>query len=221
MTASKRLPVSVAAVLLPVLLTGCGILGGTKESPTIYAPEPAIGSDASWPAVTWQLSTTRPNAPRMLDSSRIAVSPVPGELQVYKGAQWARIPSEMLEDTLLRTLEDSGKIPAVARQGSGMSADYKLVMDLRHFEARYDEAGDAVAGNPSAVIEVSAKLLHSPDQAVVGSRTFRHVQAAAGTDVSLVSEAFSRALGATTRDMAGWILTTGQAHERGHPPGKP
>ncbi len=220
MTASKRVSLSLATLLLPAVLAGCGILGGAKESPTIFAPDPAISADPAWPAVTWQLSTTRPTAPRMLDSSRIAVSPVPGELQVYKGALWARIPTEMVEDTLLRTLEDSGKIPAVARQGSGISADYRLVMDLRHFEARYDEAGGAVGGSPSAVIEVNAKLLHAPDQAVVGSRSFRHVRAAAGSDVSLVAEAFSEALAATSHEMSGWVLATGQAHERHHPTGK-
>lgn len=212
MTASKRLPALLAATLLPLVLGGCGILGGTKDPPVIYAPDPAIRADAAWPAVTWQLSTTRPTAPRMLDSSRIAVSPVPGELQVYKGALWARLPSEMVEDTLLRTLEDSGKIPAVARQGSGISADYRLVMDLRHFEADY-----AAAGTPSAVVEINAKLLHAPDQAVVGSRSFRQVQAASGSDVSLVADAFAQALSATSSEMAAWILTTGQAHERRHP----
>lgn len=211
MTASKRLSISLATILLPLALGGCGILGGTKESPTVYAPDPATGADAAWPSVTWQLSTTRPTAPRMLDSSRIAVTPVPGEMQVYKGALWARIPTEMVEDTLLRTLEDSGKIPAVARQGSGISADYRVVMDLRHFEADYS------AGTPSAVIEVNAKLLHAPDQAVVGSRSFRQVQPASGSDVSLVADAFTRALEATTHEMAGWILTTGEAHERQHP----
>lgn len=211
MTPNQRFPISLAAILLPLVLGACGILGGTKESPTIYAPDPAIRADPAWPSVTWQLSTTRPTAPRMLDSSRIAVTPVPGELQVFKGALWARIPTEMVEDTLLRTLEDSGKIPAVARQGSGISADYRVVMDLRHFEADYS------VGTPSAVIEVNAKLLHAPDQAVVGSRSFRQVQPASGSDVSLMADAFSRALQATTHEMAGWVLMTGQAHERQHP----
>ena len=127
MTHARRNAPTLAAALLPLLLlTGCGLLGGGKKSSTVYSPDPAVRIDPTWPAVTWQLSTTRPNAPRMLDSSRIAVSPVAGELQVYKGATWARLPTEMVEDTLLRTLEDSGKIPAVARQGSGISADYRL-----------------------------------------------------------------------------------------------
>ena len=206
----------LAAACAALFLAGCSILGGPKEPPAIFTPDARAEADPAWPSVRWQLSTTRPTATRMLDSSRIAVSPVPGELQVYKGALWARTPTEMVEDGVLETLEDSGKIPAVARQGSGIGADYRLVMDLRHFEASYNEGGNP-ASLPSAVIEVSAKLLHSQDQAVVGSRTFRQVQPAVGAEVALVADAFSKALGANSREIAGWVLVTGQAHEATHP----
>ena len=83
----------------------------------------------------------------ILDSARVAVRPVPGELQVYKGALWASAPPDLLEAAVLRLLEDSGKLPAASRQGSGIDGDYRLVMDIRHFEAdpeeRHDLAGDA------------------------------------------------------------------------------
>lgn len=205
----------IAAACAVLLLAGCSIVGGSKESPTIFAPNLKVEADPAWPKVAWQLSTSRPTAARMLDSSRIAVSPVPGELQVYKNAMWARTPPEMLEDGVLRALEDSGKIPAVARQGSGIGADYRLVMDLRDFQADY--AGAAL---PSAVIEVSVKLLHANDQSVVDSRSFRQAQPAAGTDVALVADAFAQALRATSREIAGWALVAGQAHETRHPSGK-
>ena len=208
-------PTRIAAAFAVLFLAGCSILGGPKESPTIFAPDTRIEADPAWPRVGWQLATTRPTATRMLDSSRVAVRPVPGELQVYKNAVWARTPPEMLEDGVLRALEDSGKIPAVARQGSGIGADYRLLMEIRHFEAEY--AGAAV---PSAVVEVSAKLLHASDQAVVGSRRFRHAQAASGTDAAVVADAFAQALRATSHDIAGWVLATGQAHETAHPGGK-
>ena len=135
---------------------------------------------------------------------RIAVRPSPGELQVYKGAMWAREPGEQLRDAILRTLEDSGRIGAVARQGSGIAADYRLELDLRRYEADY--AGAAV---PAATIEVNAKLLRSVGQQVVGSRTFRQAVPATGTDTALVSQAFGTALAAIARDIAGWTLATG------------
>ena len=105
---------------------------------------------------TWQLEIARPDAARTLDSLRIAVRPTPDELQVYKGASWAKRPSEQIEDMVLRTLEDSQKITAVAPNGSGMTADYTLLMELRRYEADY--AGNSV---PAATIEINAKLLHA------------------------------------------------------------
>lgn len=216
---TTRFPPRAALLLATALSTlavlpGCSLLGGSKQPPTVFAPDPRVQADPSWPTVAWQLSLSHPEAARVVDSLRIAVRPAPGELQVYKGAAWAKTPTEQVEDTVLRALEDSGKIPAVARQGSGIAADYKLVMDLRRYEADY-----AGAGMPAAVIEVNAKLLHAPDQDVVDSRTFVQRAPAAGADIATVAQAFSQALGAIGHDIAGWTLVTGEAHERGgaHP----
>jgi len=207
-THPRRRPFAVAACAL--LLGGCSILGGgERERATIYAPDPRVQADPSWPTVDWQLSLGPASAARVIDSARIAVQPTPGELQVYRGASWAKRPSEMLEDALPRTLEDSGRIRAVARQGTGIAADYKLVMDLRRFDADY--AGNAA---PAATIEVNAKLLHSADQNIVASRTFLRAEPAAGTDAAQVADAFSRSLGTLAGEVAGWVLVTGDEHER-------
>ena len=111
---------------------------------------------------------------------------------------------------VLRALEDSGKIPGVARQGSGVAADYKLVMDLRRFESDY--SGSAT---PNAVIELNVKLLHSAGgQDVVASRTFVQSVPAASTAVADVVDAFNRGLGQVAHDVAGWTLVSGDAHQR-------
>ena len=196
-----------AALLAAALLAGCSVLGGSKETMTVFAPDPRVPADPAWPHVSWQLELSRPEAARATDSLRIAVRPTPGELQVYKGASWAKSPSEQLEDTLLRTLEDSGRIDAVGRAGSGLAADYRLVTDLRRYEADY--AGNAV---PAATIEVNAKLLHTTDQEVVASRTFVQAVPAAGTATPQVAQAFSQALGTIGHDIAGWALASGEAN---------
>jgi cholesterol transport system auxiliary component len=202
-----------ATCLGMLLLAGCSILGTKpKDAATIYAPDPRVQAPADWPAVRWQLAVNRSQAARSIDSLRIAVRPTPNELQVYKGAQWAKPPGDMLEDALLRALEDSGRIPAVGRQGSGIGADYRLLLDLRRFESDYtgNHAGNAT---PAATIEVSAKLLHVKSQQVVASRTFLQAQPAAGTAVPEVVAAFEQALANISRDLAGWTLTTGNEYE--------
>ena len=204
---SATLVAALLAAAFAVALAGCSLLGGSKEPATIYAPMPTLSADPQWPVVDWQLAIGRPHASGVLDGVRIAVRPTPGELEVYKGAAWAREPGEQLRDAILRALEDSGTIAAVARQGSGIAADYRLELDVRRYEADY--AGAAV---PAATIEVSAKLLRSVGQEVVGSRTFREAVPAAGTDPARVAEAFGEALAAVAHGVAGWTLATGDAH---------
>lgn len=201
-----------AGLAAALALSGCSILDEKPKNPTTqYAPDPRVPSDPSWPQANWQLSLSAPNAARMIDSLRIAVRPSDDEIQVYKGAAWAKLPSSMVEDALLRTLEDSGKIAAVARQGSGIGADYKLVLDLRRFESDY--AGNAV---PAAVIEINAKLFHNADQKVVASRTFLQSTPAASAEVRDVVAAFERSLATSTHEIAGWTLVSGDAHENTH-----
>lgn len=198
------------AMAISLLAAGCTpLLGGTKDPTTVYAPAVRVQPDPAWPTVRWHLALGRSFAPRSADSLRIAVRPSPQELQVYKGAQWATSPTDMLESGILHALEDSGHIAVVARQGSGVGADYRLMLDVRRFESDY--AGAAV---PAATIEVTAKLLHVRDQELAGSRTFVQAQPAGSTAVPDVVAAFEQALAAVSRDVAGWTLATGEAYER-------
>ncbi|GAB2502928.1 ABC-type transport auxiliary lipoprotein family protein [Lysobacter humi (ex Lee et al. 2017)] len=186
-------------------LTGCGLLG-KKDKPPQYDPigaSPTAAATAG-PTAGWQLVLAPVQVARPYDSLRIAVRPAPQELQVYKDGTWAQRPAEMLERALLRTLEDSGRLPAVARAGSGIVGDYRLLLDIRRFEADY--AGAAV---PSATIEVSAKLLHSKSADVVASRVFVQAEPAAGTAVPAVVDAFDRALARVSRDVADWTVASG------------
>jgi ABC-type uncharacterized transport system auxiliary subunit len=181
-----------------LLLAGCSILGAgnARERSTIYDLDPRVAADPSWPSVDWQLSLPSAGASRVTDSLRIAVRPTPNELQVYKGAVWSRSPTDMVETAILRTLEDSGKIAAVARQGSGISADYKLVLELRRFESAYTTAGMP----PTVKIELNAKLLRSADQRddlralIVNARKSSEQLEATLTTANRAMEGFDREL---------------------------
>ena len=203
----KAARITFAVLVAGALLAGCSILG-SKTPATIYAPDPRVAPEPSWPQVDWQLALAHPDAARMVDSTRIAVRPTPGEMQVYKGASWAETPSEQIDDTVLRALEDSHKIRAVARKGNGIAADYTLLTEVRRYEADY--AGNAV---PAATIEVHVKLLHALDRDIVASHTFLQAVPAAATDTASVAQAFGTALGMIGHDIAGWTLVTGDTHE--------
>ncbi len=193
------------ALPFALALAGCSILGSEQRDPvTIYAPDVRVPARADWPNVAWSLVIAKPTAARVIDSPRISVRPMPGELQVYRGVSWALPATDMLQDAVQRTLEDSGRIPAVASADAGILGDYRLVMDVRRFEADY--AGGA---QPEAVVEVNAKLVNNRDQRVVASRTFLQQRPAGGIDVAQVATAFEQALEAATADIVGWVLVSG------------
>ena len=202
---------TLTRILLPAamlaLLGGCSLLGSNERSAvTIYSPIVRIQADPGWPKVDWQLVLVKPSAARVVDSPRINVRPSPSELEVYKGVSWAQPATDMLDDALVRGFEDSGRINGVARATTGIRADYKLALDVRRFEADY--RGQAT---PTALIEVNAKLIHVVDQRVVADRTFRQEQPVPSTATADVARAFEQGLQATTSEVVGWTLVSGQA----------
>ena len=202
----RALPTQLLAPLCLLVLSGCSVLaGGDRQSTTIYAPQVRVTADPAWPQVNWQLSIAKPSAARLVDSPRINVRPSPGELEVYRGATWSQPATDMLEDTLLRGFEDSGRISAVARIATGIRSDYKLTTDLRRFEADY-RGGDM----PAATIELNAKLIHSIDQRVVASRTFLVAEPATSTELPNVAHACEGALDKVASELIGWTLVSGQ-----------
>ena len=192
--------VAVAAVLA---LPACSLLGGKKESPLQFSPRVQVATDPAWPKVDAQLTLAPVQIGRPYDSLRIAVRPTPQELQVYKGALWSQRPSEMLTNSLLRTFEDSGRLRAVARSGAGVNGDYRLLVDVRRFEADY--AGGSV---PQATIELSVKLMRPEAADVLASRTFLEAEPAAGTALPQVIDAFDRAMARIDGQIVGWTLAT-------------
>ena len=200
---TRALALTLLVGALSATLAGCSLLP-EKQPIALYAPQPRVDTDASWPRVEWQLLIPRPYADATLDSERILVRPQPGELQVYKGAAWTQAAPDLVHDALLRAFADSGRLPGVARRGEGVNAQYELLLDLRRFESDYD--GGA---KPSARIEIGARLVNNAGNRVVASRVFDVTVPTEGTDVVQVNRAFERAMSDVTAQLIGWTLKEG------------
>ncbi len=198
---------ALLALALLTLTTACGIIP-KREPIQLYEPaRPSAATSASWPQANWSLLVPKPAAGHLLDSERIAVRPTPGEITVYKGVSWADPAPELVQTALLRRFEDSQKILSVSRPGAGVRGEYQLQSELRTFESVY------AGGRPQAVLELSAKLVHTADGQVAAARTFKEVEPAAGVEVGSVVDAFSRALERMTGQVASWTLAEGNRHE--------
>lgn len=204
----KAVPAKLALSLLfatALLPSSCGVLP-KREPVTIYQPVRANSvASPEWPRANWSLLVSRPVAGTQIDSERINVQPAPGTLQVYKSAAWADAAPDLLHMALMRGFEESGKILSVSRSGGGVRGQYQLLTELRSFQSVY-----AQPGQPEAVVEVYARLVHTNDGRVIAARNFRHAEPATSEEVGVVVEAFSRAMDRSTADIVGWTLRSGR-----------
>jgi len=197
-------------IIAMLALSGCGMLLGINRPPlTLYDPHIQLMPDPSWPKVSWQLAVVKPITGRVLDSPRIYVRPNPAELQVYAGVAWSQSAADLLQTALLHAFEDSGHINAVARANTGISTDYRLVTELRRFEADYHSTP-----LPLATVEISAKLINQRDQRIIAARTVLVSEMAANTDSASLVSAFEIALSQAVSNLVGWTLHSGQADQR-------
>lgn len=214
MTSLRQARLLLAAAVL-LVLAGCLSLGD-KGSVTVHAPRVPVAVNPEWPKVSWSLVVIKPLASEALDSPGIVVRPLPGTLQVYKGAVWSDPVPDLLHTQLVRAFEDSGKIIAVGRQASGVRGDFALLLDVRQFESVY---GDP-AQPPAVTIEIQAKLLTSPNNRVVASKTFLVAVPAADAKMPAVIAAFETAMSQALSGIVGWTLVSGQANPPGAAPAR-
>lgn len=207
MSAQPKLLRSIlAAVVLAIPLAGCSGIFNNKTPTQIIMPQVQVEPDPSWPQVAWQLTVMHPSTNDMLDSRRMAVSPSPGHIEVYKGVAWNNTITDLVQDAVVQGFEDSGKVIAVGHQTSGLNTDFALQIDIRDYQAVYHDAG----APPDVLVTINARLINYATSRAIASHTFRQVVPASGTGVPAVAHAFDTALGAVIHDLIGWTLSNGQ-----------
>ncbi len=205
MITNQRIRILVS-VLLIVSLSACISLIKEPSPITVYSLRSTGNSqNQDWPTVPWSLTISRPISNTFLDSNRIVVRPEANILKVYQGANWSDSLPDLVQEKLLETFENSGKIKAVSRQNSGVPAEVALLLDIRQFESVY------IAGQkkPNVLIQIHAKLLEYPSNRVIASKTFNSDVATASKDIPDVVQSFETGLNTVNQEIVGWVLANG------------
>lgn len=195
------------------LLTACSILSNKQEALTIYAPvldrtvlHAVVQNIASQP---WQLTIQTPVAINPINSARIAVMPRPGVFEFYKGARWRDRSPVLLQQMLLQSFQDSGRLPGVSTPGSGLRSSYGLHTDLRDFQAEYRQTDI-----PVVVIRLYVQLIDYADNHIVDASLFEVEQPCFDSSIATVAAAFERGLNTLLPQIVGWALEIGST--KGH-----
>lgn len=194
----------VAAVIalqlsLASALGGCAALlgGNAKPVPTFDLTAP---SDFTAPRTgSGQLLVGAPTALAVLDTEKILVEPAPGQVTYLSDAQWGdRLPA-LFQARLIESFENGNRARSVARPGSGVTADYALLTDLRAFGIQAYQGSEIVA-----IVEVSAKIVNDRTGRIAAAQVFTARVPAEGITGAQATRALDQASDKVFVDLVKW-----------------
>jgi cholesterol transport system auxiliary component len=189
-------PGSLAAAGCQSLIPGAG-----RDPPRLYEPTPKSTFAPDLPVVGAQLIIETPQAAAGLQSARIAVKEKATTLDYYARSDWTDVSPRLVQTMLLKSFENSGKILAVGREGSGLRSDYILKTEIRHFQAELYEGPI-----PNVNVEFNVKLVKMPEREIVATAAYARKWKSASANLDDVIEAFDEALGGVLRRVVEWTI---------------
>lgn len=198
------------AVMAGAFVAGCSLTPVDPEEVPVYPLDVAALEPRRGELVRWQLAVDEPVASGPIADERIAIREEDGSFSLLANTRWSEPAPALVEDVIVRVLEDGGRLTGVTRSSSTVASDYVLMLELRAFEVL---PGDVWLAN----VVLSAKLVRAKSMSVVAAQVFRaNVQAESGA--AGVVAAFAQATGRVADDLAGWVVRMGQADWEKHAP---
>lgn len=173
----------------------------TPAPPRLYELTPKSSFADDLPKVTSRLSVEVPTATAGLNSARIALRPTATTLEYYAGASWIDVVPVMVQNLVLESFDNTGKVDVVGREVVGVRADLALLLHVREFQAEYDQAGA-----PQVRVRLQARLVRMPRRTSVAFTSEEVVVRASNTSLSAVVEAFDEAFGKVVKRVVEWTL---------------
>jgi len=189
-------------------LNACSIpLPGQGPAPALYRLTPKSTFRPDLPEVEWQLIVETPVSNASLNTTRIALLHSPVEVEYYASAGWVDRAPVMIQTLLIESFENARRIVAVGRENVGLRADLVLKVELREFEATYQN-GDV----PDALVTIILKLVEVRRRTIVAFEQASAQVPAKGDNLTDVVNAFDEALGKVLKHAVEWTLIAGEAY---------
>lgn len=208
-----RVKSTILATFAAVMLGSCSLPDlGSGPPPDLYVLSPKSTFPDDIPPVTWQLVVEEPSTGKGIDTDRIAIAPSALEVKYLGGARWADRAPRLIQQLLIQSFENTGKIVSVGRQSIGLRSDFSLKTELREFQAEKAKDGSTVVR-----VRLNLKLVRPALGMIVASQSFESVKPAKSEDVPDVVDAFDDAVGAVLKRAVVWAMKAGTENKTTHP----
>jgi cholesterol transport system auxiliary component len=196
---TRRFGFGFAALAL-LALPGCISVLPETEPDTLYrlATADLRGTGPDEDAAT--VIVGRLAAPRGLAGDRIAIQREE-RIAYMAGAAWLSPAPDLLHSVILDAFHSAAPAVAPAAATDGVTARFDLDLQLRHFEAVYD---DGEGNAPLTRVGIRARLIDRDTRTMIGARTFDVEPRASENRQGAIVESFSRATSSVARLLAEW-----------------
>lgn len=129
-----------------------------------------------------------------------------GEAAFVKGARWVSPATVLFDEALTRAFQGGDGRARLINRGEVAQADYALKLDVRTFEARYDQGAKAA---PQVNVEVRAMLTRNGDRALAGEKIFAAQVRAGDNRLGAIAQAYDQAVVQVLGELLVWVNATG------------
>lgn len=195
-----RNALGAAAFAALIVLPGCISLLPETEPDALYRLSIPSGPETRVASGGETVVIDRIAAPRGLAGDRIALER-DGQIAYMAGAAWLTPGPQMLHSAIVETVHAQAPAITPARVEDGVSARYTLTLELRNFEAIYDNGARAA---PRVQVTLISRLIDRDTRAIAASRTLQSSHRASDNRQSAIVDAFSAASGDVASQLADW-----------------
>lgn len=200
----SRWPVPTVLLTLGLLLTACvdalDLVSGAP--PRLYDLTPKSTFDGDLPKTPGRLTIDVPTATAGLNTARIALKPTPVQYEYYAEARWVDVVPVMTQTLLLESFDNSERIDILGRGAYGLRADYGLLVNIREFQAEYENE----TSTPDVRIRFQARLVAMPRRSHIASTSVVGLAKAKSRKLDDIITAFDEAFGRAAKDLVDWTV---------------
>ena len=199
-SSSSLFAISAFCLLVTACVSPLDLVSG--EPPRLFDLTPKSTFDDDLPTVKSRITIDVPTAAAGLNTARIAVKPTPTQFEYYARAQWVDVVPVMTQTLLLESFDNSDKIDVLGRGAYGLRADYGLIVNIREFQAEYQNE----TAPPDVKVALQIRLVEMPRRKTIASTAVTGLATAKSRKMTDIVIAFDDAFGRATKDLVSWTL---------------
>lgn len=197
--------------LLTFLIPACSLLPRPEE-PTKKYVLGTLPNDSGFPQASGatQITVDLPSVYPPIDNTRIALKLHERTIDYYADVEWADRLNTLIQESLIYSLQNTGKFRGISRPTEGIQSDYALKVEVRKFYINH-------ADNPkmlAAQVDYMVYLVKLPERHIVCSHNFAYTQSIPESTIDSLIKTLNDAHLHITKDLIPWLLQCLSSHRQ-------